>query len=240
MTRADTVAEEPWCLDANDVRVGSGTASPGHAEALAAGRLLADGYVAQRDDLLSISVEPLAGGGVRLCAQVAAAGFEAARTEAIHRATHGCGLLHFVSCDDAAARLPRSGRLPAPEATVELLRSLFAACAAASAAGGVHGAALVHDHALHDALVDVSRHAAVEKAIGGAFLAGDALRHRGLVLTARISGQIALTAARAGVAWIASRSLATTLAIAIAEAAHLPLITRAAGPDRAVIGAAGS
>ena len=244
MTRSDTVGEEPWCLDANGVRIASGTASPGHAEELAIGRLLADGYIAQREDLLSITVDRLHRGGmtqsghsgtVRVRAHVAAAAYEAGRAEAVHRSECGCGLLHFVACDAAAARLPRSAGLPGAKATAEQLRSLFAACDAASATGGVHAAALVHDDVLNDHVVDVSRHAAVEKAIGAAFLAGDSLQDRGLVLTARISGQIALTAARAGVAWVASRSLATTLAIAIARAARLPLITRAAGRDRAVI-----
>jgi FdhD protein len=238
MSQTETVVEEPWCLDANDMRIAGGTASPGRIEALATGRLLAEGYLSQRSDLLSITVDRLAATTVRVRARIASAAFEAGRAEAAHRAECGCGLLHFVSCDAAAARLPRSATLPAADASTEQLRALFAACEAASPAGGVHGAALVAGDALRDPVIDVSRHAAVEKAVGEAFLAGEPVRECGLVLTARISGQIALTAARAGVAWIASRSLATSLAIAIAQAAHLPLVTRAAGRDRAIVEAA--
>jgi FdhD protein len=235
MTRSDAVDEVPWCLDANDVRIASGTASPGHSEALGAGRMVADGYVERRHELLSIGSAQLASGALRVQARITDARFEAARAEAHHRSTVGCGLLHFISCDPSAARMPRHAQLPDAATTVDLLRSLFAACDEASPAGGVHGAALVAERTLLAPVVDVSRHAAIEKVVGAAFLADNAMADCGLVLTARISGQIALTAARAGVGWVASRSLATTLAIAIARAARLPLITRAAGRDRTVI-----
>jgi FdhD protein len=79
--------------------------------------------------------------------------------------------------------------------------------------------------------VDVSRHAAVDKAAGAALLGGVDDAPRGLVLTARISGQIALTAARSGIGWIASRSIPTTLAVAIGAAAGLTLVARAGSRD---------
>jgi FdhD protein len=73
----------------------------------------------------------------------------------------------------------------------------------------------------------VGRHNAVDRALGAAFLAGDGPQGCGLVLSARISGQMAMVAARAGIAWIASRSVPTRLALEIARAAGLPLIARA-------------
>ena len=48
-----------------------------------------------------------------------------------------------------------------------------------------------------------------------------------LLVTSRISGEIALKAGRAGLAWIASRSIPTTLALRIAQAASIPLVGRA-------------
>jgi formate dehydrogenase accessory protein FdhD len=74
---------------------------------------------------------------------------------------------------------------------------------------------------------DVSRHNAVDKTLGGALMAGTPPDPLGLVLTGRITGEIALKAARAGVSWIASRSIATTLAVALAERAGLSMIGRA-------------
>ena len=110
-----------------------------------------------------------------------------------------------------------------------LLKSLFAACDEVSPEGGVHGAALSDGRTLHTPAVDVARHSAVHRAIGAVFLSGADLSQLGLLLTARISGPIALTAARAGLAWVASRSVPTSLAAAIALRAGLPLLARAAG-----------
>jgi FdhD protein len=78
----------------------------------------------------------------------------------------------------------------------------------------------------------------VDKAIGGGLLAGANLARLGLVLSARVSADIAAKAARAGLAWIASRSVPTTLAVEIAEAAGIPIIARAAGPEARVFAGA--
>ncbi|NIP78675.1 MAG: sulfurtransferase FdhD, partial [Gemmatimonadetes bacterium] len=78
---------------------------------------------------------------------------------------------------------------------------------------------------------EVGRHNGVDKTIGSALLAGSTLTTLGLLTTARISGEIAEKAARAGLAWVASRSVPTTLAVEIAAAAGLPLVARAPGKD---------
>src|SRR5690606_14588328 len=70
-----------------------------------------------------------------------------------------------------------------------------------------------------------------DKAIGAALLAGEDLGRMGLVLSARVTGEIALKAARCGVAWIASGSVPTTLALRIAAAAGFPIVARAADRD---------
>ena len=77
----------------------------------------------------------------------------------------------------------------------------------------------------------VGRHNATDKAIGLGLMAGEDLNRVGLLLTSRISGEIALKAARAGLAWVASRSIPTTLALRIAAVASLPLVGRAPGKD---------
>jgi FdhD protein len=236
----DSVEEVPWLLLANGTHVSAGTASPGHWDALAAGRLLADGFLVIPTDLLELHVATPAGRAVRLEARVPELRFERAMAELHHRTDHGCGLLHFVNCEADALRRTRAVALPDATTTADQLRALFAACDEFSPAGGVHGAALHAGPQPSAALaVDVSRQSAVERVLGGAFLAGLDLSGHGLVLTARISGHIALAAARAGVAWVASRSVATSLAVSLSAAAELPLITRAAGRDRHVTGMTG-
>jgi formate dehydrogenase accessory protein FdhD len=57
---------------------------------------------------------------------------------------------------------------------------------------------------------------------------GDLTAH-GLLVSSRISGEIARKAARSTVAWLASRSIPTTLAVRTAQKVRLPIIGRAAG-----------
>jgi FdhD protein len=221
--------EAPWVLDANGTRLATGSSTPGDWTALLAGWLLGEGFVRQPGDLLSVQAEPLANGTVRVRALIDGPGFETARAEQQHRHNEGCGLNHFLHCAPDSLRRERPRFALERHDAATLLKSLFAACDEISPEGGVHGAALADGRTLHKPAVDVARHSAVHRAIGAAFLSGADLSQRGLVLTARISGPIALTAARAGLAWVASRSVPTSLAAAIAERAGLPLLARAAG-----------
>ena len=134
--------------------------------------------------------------------------------------------------DEEADLLP----LPALDVFPGLFRELYDRSPSRQTTGGHHttalsdGSSLVHVHEV------VGRHNGAEKAIGGALLSGESPGTFGMLTTARISGQIAEKAARAGLAWVASRSVPTTLAVEIAAAAGLPLVARAAGKDARVFG----
>ena len=91
----------------------------------------------------------------------------------------------------------------------------------------MHAAALSDGVALLHTAYDVARHSAVDRAIGLGVKADAGLHELGLVLTARVSGAIALKCGRAGIGWVASRSVATTLAHEIADAYGITVIERA-------------
>lgn len=224
------VPETSWVLIANGDHLAAGTASPGMERELAAGLLHADGCIRSREDLLSVTARPVSQATARLEARVDEACHAAGLDERRHRRETECDLLHFVVCDPDALRRTRTRAVPAREELAELLRGLFERCRAEHPGGGVHAAALAGPGAMFGA-VDVGRHSAVAKAIGAALLAGATLPDLGLLTTSRISGRIAESAARAGVAWIASRSIPTTLAVAVASTAGLSIVARAASPD---------
>jgi FdhD protein len=197
------VAEVPWQLEVNGARAFAGTFTPGRAEELAAGRLLGEGFLREAADLRQLTVAGLDSGAIRIEATVDPALEGPARAELRHRSEHGCGLRHFVACDPTALR--GSARTPVPTAIdfAAMLRELFAACDSRFPDGGVHAAALWRGGRLCHQAEDVGRHNAVDRVLGAAFLAGEALRDFGLVLSARISGQMAAVAqlpliARAG------------------------------------------
>lgn len=244
MTRVtEPVAEEPIRLLVNQVPVGSWTASPQGLEALGAGRLMSLGYVRGPGDILDARVVPPdeAGDGfyrleVTVPGERVAVGIE----ERDHRAWHGCGPRYLLDCrpDLLPERDDPEGMLPVPdlEAFAALFQELYDRSPARQTTGGHHTTALTDGSRLVHLYEVVGRHNGADKAIGGALLAADDLRGFGLITTARISGQVAEKAARAGVAWVASRSVPTTLAVEIAFAAGMPLIARAASKEARTFG----
>lgn len=236
MTRiTEPVPEEPVRLLANDVAISTWTASPRGLEPLGAGRLMSLGYVRGAGDILDTEVTPPdeADEGVwRIDVTIPKERVAVGVEERDHRAWNGCGLRHLLDCRPDL--LPeRDEVLPVPDLDVlpELFRELFDRSPSRKTTGGHHTTALTDGEILVHLFEVIGRHNGTDKAIGSALLAADDLRGLGMLTTARISGQIAEKAARAGLAWIASRSVPTTLAVEIADAAGLPLIARAAGKE---------
>ncbi|MBI4546187.1 MAG: formate dehydrogenase accessory sulfurtransferase FdhD [Gemmatimonadetes bacterium] len=227
--------EVPFWIEVNGARVRTWTCTPDRLEALAAGRLLADGFLCGRDEIQALEVVGNAGAGFGARVRLDPACVERALAERRHRKEHGCGLLHYVACAPGLIQRPGAAAVaPPPEAFTGLFRALFARAERYREAGGMHSAALSDGVRLLFQVEDVGRHNAVDKAIGAALLAGERLERLGLVLTARVSAAIALKGGRAGLAWIASRSVPTTLALRIAGVAGLPVVSRAAGKDAQV------
>ena len=241
MTRETAaVPEEPVRLLANDVAIGTWTASPRGLEALGAGRLMSLGYVRGAGDILDTRVVPAEETelGIRqievtIPKERVAVGVE----ERDHRQWHGCGLRYLLDCrPDLLPEREPERHLPVPEidAFPELFRELFDRSPTRKTTGGHHTTALTDGEILVHLYEVIGRHNGADKSIGGALLSADDLPGLGLLTTARISGQIAEKAARAGLAWVASRSVPTTLAVGIAEAAGMPIIARAAGKEARV------
>lgn len=232
------VPETTVRLRANGLRVATWTCTPAALEALAAGRLLHEGYIRTADDLLALRTLPEQDGILGVDAELRPAGIAAAAAEAEHRAEHGCGPRFLLDCRPDLIRspgdAPHRSSPPDPAMFQPLFRALFNASPARGGSGGHHAAALSDGERLHYLHEEVGRHNAVDKAIGAALLERADRGALGLVLSARISGAIAAKAARAGLGWIASRSVPTTLAVEIAAVGGLPIIARAAGPDARV------
>src|SRR5439155_418692 len=83
---------------------------------------------------------------------------------------------------------------------------LFAAGDRYNETGGIHAAALTDGTTLLFHAEDIGRHNAVDKVIGGAVLARTPIAGRGLLVTGRISAELAFKAARAGLAWVVTRA----------------------------------
>src|SRR5262245_7179195 len=221
--RGGVVEETPVAITVNGHPVLQTTCTPSLLEAFAAGRLLAEGYVHERTDVRAITVE----GGDHLRTirvELALPAAQAGEGERRHRAQHGCGILYYLDCAPETIRRPWMAQTPELGLFTPLFAQLFAAADELRETGGMHSAALYDGSSLVHTVHDVGRHSAVDKTIGLAVQAGAELSGFGLLLTSRISGEIAVKAARAGIGWVASRSIPTSLALRVARPANLPLI----------------
>lgn len=112
-----------------------------------------------------------------------------------------------------------------PKTIIKAARGLSKASVIHAKTGGVHSAAIYKPNG--EIVVfseDVGRHNAVDKAIGGTFVRGYDLKKSFLISTGRITGDIALKAARTGIPIVASLSAAIDSGIEIAKLTGLTLI----------------
>jgi FdhD protein len=229
--RADSAVVEEWpvWLEVNGEPAVTWMCTPDQLEELVVGWLHGEGYIASLDDLLQL----------RPCAPDL--GFWAdvkpervARVKGERRKpvlASGCGAVATMLADpDAMAHSPPlRGDPPAPETLRARFKELFAAGARYNETGGIHAAALTDGHTLLFHAEDIGRHNAVDKVIGAAVLARTPIENRGLglLVTGRISAELAFKAARAGLAWVATPSVPSTLAVTIAERSGMVLVGRA-------------
>ncbi|HOX40364.1 MAG TPA: formate dehydrogenase accessory sulfurtransferase FdhD [Candidatus Brocadiia bacterium] len=88
--------------------------------------------------------------------------------------------------------------------------------------GGAHAAAIFDaDYEIASFAEDLGRHNALDKAVGKLLLAGRSPQGMGVILSGRISLELVLKAARAGLEVLAAVSAPTSLALAAAEARNL-------------------
>jgi FdhD protein len=117
--------------------------------------------------------------------------------------------------------------LPDLPHTRKLFKELFALGVRYNETGGIHAAALTDGMTLLAHAEDIGRHNAVDKVLGAMVMAGTRPDDLMLLVTGRISAELAFKAARARLGVVATPSVPSSLAVEIAQAAGVVLIGRA-------------
>jgi len=220
------VEEWPVWLEVNGVPTVTWMCTPDQLEELAAGWLHGEGYIETVDDL--VKLRPCAT-DLGFWADVRPERVALVQSEDRRRVlASGCGAVTTLLADPhAVPRAAARGEPPAPESLRTLFKALFARGILYNETGGIHAAALTDAAELLFHAEDIGRHNAVDKVIGAAVLARRPIVGLGLLVTGRISAELAFKASRAGLAWVATPSVPSTLALTIAQRSGMILVGRA-------------
>jgi FdhD protein len=203
-TTGPTVEERAVLLTVNGSAMHEWRCTPTDLEALAIGRLRIEGLIVAADDVHLVIEE-------NDRAMIIAARLIEPRT--------------------IREQVPGALPIPNGEVFTTMFRELFATVEARHENGGMHTAAICNAGGIVLQVEDVGRHNAIDKAVGMTLLSSRACDSHGLLISSRVSGEIAHKAVHAGFAWLASRSIPTTLAVEIAANGHMPIIGRAASKN---------
>jgi FdhD protein len=222
----DAVEEAPVWLEVNGAPAVTWMCTPAQLDELVVGWLHGEGYIETATDLLSLRP---CGKELGFWAQVPADrynGVEAADRRRV--LASGCGAVTTIL--GSLSSLPRR-TVTAPDLdlarTRALFKELFARGERYKDTGGIHAAALTDGERLLHHAEDIGRHNAVDKVIGAALLDRRVLEGLTLLVTGRISGELAFKAARARLGAVATPSVPSTLAVEIARSAGTLLVGRA-------------
>jgi FdhD protein len=227
MAAATAVVEEwPVWLEVNGEPAVTWMCTPELLEELAVGWLHGEGYIAAGAELLKL--RPCAT-DLGFWAEVPPERVAAVKHERRRRVlASGCGAVTTLLADPhALTRVPARGAPPPAERLRALFKELFARGRRYNETGGIHAAALTDGATLAFHAEDIGRHNAVDKVIGAALLAQREVRGLGLLVTGRISAELAFKAARSGIIFVATPSVPSTLAVEIARRSGMVLVGRA-------------
>ena len=224
--------ERPVTVFMNDVEVATMQATPDELEELAAGFLVNEGLLTDRDALRSVDTDYKRG-------LVYVETSEDVPDELTYRKryiTSGCGKgVTFSSVGHARDLAPVESDMRVSAALLHRwMREMNGRSDKYRATGGMQGCALARGTELLFVREDVGRHNAVDKLLGRAWLDRIPTRDAIVLSTGRISYEMAVKAAKARVPVVVSKSAVTDLAGDIAEELGITVIGYARGGNMVI------
>jgi FdhD protein len=214
------VREVPVSVHLNGSEYAVLMATPTQLEALALGFLLGEGAITG-----ATSVDGMKVNRREWIIDVALSGeFDSTRKRGL--VTSGCAAVAlFKEAFELAGvgRVKSRMRLGAGDVR-RLVSEMTRRCDTYQETGGIHSAAIADEKGILLFAEDVGRHNAVDKVIGQAYLDGMGMSGKVLLCTGRISSEILVKAARAGIPVVVSRTAPTDLSVRLAGKLGITLI----------------
>ena len=218
----ETIAEEAVTVSLAEAGSFILLATPSDVEALAVGFAYSEGLLTRREDIAELRAERTGPWTRRVALKLSCPGGDVEARNLI--VTSSCGMCgKHIEAGLAGPPLGRS-----LHATQEQLVSLAAGLrdrqTLFSRTGGAHAAAIFDGQAnVLSFAEDLGRHNALDKAVGKLVLEGREPRGHGVLLSGRVSYEMATKAARAGLEIVAAVSAPSALAVETCEARNVTL-----------------
>ena len=214
------VVEKPINIFVNFEFYAALMCSPTELEELAAGFLFSEGVISSAGEIKSIEEKY----GDRVCVVLT---HEFSKdSESIRARSTGCGngSVHLNALENRSFTKAEDGAGFAAESIAGFMKEFNHMSGVFRETGGVHSCAICGEGGIEYFSEDIGRHNALDKIIGKAILKGVDLKRKVILTTGRISSDIVVKAAGAGVPMVVSHSAPTDLALEIAEAANITIL----------------
>lgn len=220
----DTVAVEyPLTLYLNGEEWITMLCSPDSLEYLICGFLKSEGLIKKHEDLTALTIDQEKGHAWITLDDMNPLMLQlhGKRTQ-----TSGCAKgVTFYQALDTITLMPSTSDLKVRFADLSVLMASFNGSSPVfKATGGVHSCAICSTEEMILLQEDIGRHNALDKLIGEAMIKGLSLTDKILLTSGRVSSEILLKSARAGLSLVVSRSAPTDLAVREAEKLGMTLV----------------
>lgn len=214
------VVEKPINIFVNFEFYAALMCSPTELEELAAGFLFSEGVISSAGEIKSIEEKY----GDRVCVVLTHEFIK--DSESIRARSTGCGngSVHLNALENRSFTKAEDGAGFAAESISGFMKEFNHMSGVFRETGGVHSCAICGEGGIEYFSEDIGRHNALDKIIGKAILKGVDLKRKVILTTGRISSDIVVKAAGAGVPMVVSHSAPTDLALEIAEAANITIL----------------
>jgi FdhD protein len=194
--------------------------TPMEARELAIGFLFTDGVISSLNSIISIE-EKFEN---RIC--IVLEHEITVGAKGIRAITSGCGngSVHTISLEEGSIKFIESNCKFATTDILKLMSEFNSKSDLFKQTGGVHSCCLCSKGDILVFCEDIGRHNALDKVIGKALMNNMDLKNKLLMSTGRISSDIVVKVAKAGIQIIVSHSAPTSLALSIAKAANITII----------------
>lgn len=218
----DSVAmDAPICIFVNDEPFRTLIATPRLLEELAIGHLFAEGIISEKHEIKELIVKPLRV-DVVLTHDIDIDDLLLGKSRLL---TTACGLDSPIPDSELEnLRVPRLDKV-VPSLVFDLMSELNQKSLTYKETGGTHSAILYSkEEGVIAFAEDVGRHSALDKVIGSAFMSDKDFSKCVLASSGRLSGEMVLKVARAGIPLLCSVSAPLVSGLKIAEATGVTLI----------------